>query len=91
MDTTLTKNPGLQEYLNEFTQCITTKIDVKSFVLFGGITLDDFSKKYSDIDLVVVLKDGLTEEKSGIIEQAITELMKYNPVYTNLLFIYTPI
>ena len=88
MDAAFMKYPDLQDYLNEFTQCITSKVDTQSIVLFGGITLDDFSVKYSDIDLVVILKSGLQKSKHRIIEQLIAGLMKRNPVYNELLYVY---
>ncbi len=82
------KYPDLQNYLTEFSNHMTARIDIQSIILFGGIVLDDFSVKYSDIDIVVVLKGSLTEKKHGIIEKTIDELMKLNPIYTKLLYVY---
>ncbi len=88
MNATFLKYPDLQNYLIEFSRCMTSRIDAQSIILFGGIVLDDFSVKYSDIDLIVVLKNGLTEKKHGIIERAIADLKKLSPVYTKLLYVY---
>ncbi|MHA2142961.1 MAG: nucleotidyltransferase domain-containing protein [Candidatus Thorarchaeota archaeon] len=63
-------------------------MDAQSIILFGGIALDDFSRKYSDIDIVVVLKSGMSEQEHRRSEQVITELMEYDSVYTPLLFFY---
>lgn len=88
MDTILKIYPDLQKYLTEFSERITANIDVQSIILFGGIALDDFSKKYSDIDTVVVLRNGLKEEEHRACKQVITELTRFDSVYTRLLYVY---
>ncbi|MGY5853439.1 MAG: nucleotidyltransferase domain-containing protein [Candidatus Thorarchaeota archaeon] len=88
MDATFRKYPELQNYLTRFSKCITDNLDTRSIILFGGIALDDFSKKYSDIDIVVVLKTGLSEKEYRTCEQIIEELMESDPVPTQLLYVY---
>ncbi len=88
MDVTLQNYPDLKDYLDEVSDSIASTLDTRSIILFGGIALDDFSKKYSDIDIVVVLKTGLTEKEHQEIERLIAKLMEFDSVYTRLLYVY---
>lgn len=48
------KYSKLPYYIEKITTYITSKLLIHSMILFGGIVIDDFSKKYSDIDIVIV-------------------------------------
>ena len=88
MDVTFQKYPDLKDYLDEVSTSVAATLDTKSIVLFGGIALDDFSRRYSDIDLVVVLKTGLSEKNHQDIEKLIDTLREIDLVYTGLLYVY---
>jgi len=88
MDETLRKYPELKKYLAEFIKSITSNLSTKSIILFGGIMLDDFSKRYSDIDIIVVLNVGLNEKNLESIDEVITKLRIIDPELTRILYVY---
>ncbi len=88
MNTSFQKYPEIQEYLRSVSNQISSRLDVKSIILFGGLAIDDFSKKYSDIDIVIVLEEKLDGGKHRVVEQIIKDLQEENQDYTQQLYVY---
>ena len=88
MKVTYDRYPELKQFLKAFVEYVATSLQTRSVILFGGLTLDDFSKRYSDIDIVIVLEKGLWENDFNIIDEIITRLEKINKEYAPLLSIY---
>lgn len=88
MNVTFGKYPDLKNYLQVFTESMTSILQIRSIILFGGIMLDDFSQRYSDIDIIVVLDKGLKESDLSVIDETITDLRKLDSEFTKILYVY---
>jgi len=88
MNVTFGKYPDLENFLSEFTNNITSAIQVQSIILFGGIMLDDFSKRYSDIDIVVVMDKGLRPKTLEAVGEAIKKLYEIDANLARILYVY---
>ncbi|MHA1668925.1 MAG: nucleotidyltransferase domain-containing protein [Candidatus Heimdallarchaeaceae archaeon] len=87
MSVTFKRYPELEHFLKTFVELIATSFSTISIILYGGITLDDFSKRYSDIDIVVVLEKTLWGDNYDEIEIILNNLKKINLEYTQKLFV----
>ncbi len=88
MKVTYDRYPELQQFLKTFVEYMATSLSARSVILYGGLTLDDFSKRYSDIDIVVVLERGLWENDFNLIDEIVSRLEKLNKELANLLYIH---
>ncbi len=80
--------PDLEIYLDRLTHTIISIFDVLSIILYGGIPLDDFSKKYSTIDIVVALNKSLWNEDYTKIDEVLEHLEVVNSYYSKITSIY---
>jgi len=88
MEVIYEKYPKLQYYIEEVTTYITSKLLIHSMILFGGIVIDDFSEKYSDIDIVIILDKEMDNNDQGKIDEIIKKLIEVDKNFTRLLYIY---
>ena len=88
MEEVFNQYPELQLFLTRFVELLKTSENIRSIILFGGISLGDFSKKYSDIDLVVTLEKEPTVKEIEEIQEIFFELRAQNEVLTKLLYVY---
>ena len=85
MKVTYDRYPELPRFLKTFVEYTATSLDTRSFILFGDIVLDDFSKRYSTIDVIVVLEKSLWERDFDAIDEIIRNLGNLNQEFTNIL------
>jgi hypothetical protein len=88
MKVTYDRYPELEQFLNTFVEFTVTSLAVKSIILFGGITLDDFSKRYSEIDIVVVLEKGLWKEDFDTLDEIISKIGQLNKEFAQIFTAY---
>jgi len=82
--------PDLKDFLDTITDFIVASFEVDSIILYGGITLNDFSPRYSDIDLVVVLRKSLWGKDYDTLEDILSQLSKRSLFTTQLDLLIAP-
>ena len=81
MKVTYDRYPELPRFLKTFVEFTATSLATRSVILFGDVVLDDFSKRYSHIKIIIILEKGLWEndfnELDSIIDKLSTKFDKY--------------
>ena len=54
MKVTYERYPELPKFLKTFVEYAVTTLQTRSIILTGDIVLDDYSKRYSTIDIVII-------------------------------------
>ncbi|NPD87435.1 MAG: hypothetical protein HGN29_01845 [Asgard group archaeon] len=88
MKVTYDRYPELEQFLKAFTELVATSLATRSVILFGGLTLDDFSKRYSVIDVVVILEKGLWQNDYDVLDDILSRLDKLNKEFAEIFTVY---
>ena len=78
---TLSKDKNLQRSIDKMVESINDILqdDVKAIYLYGSIVLDDFKLGWSDIDLLVLTKNQIDNEKAEKLLKLRQELLQKEP------------
>lgn len=88
MKVTYDRYPELPRFLKTFVEFTATSLATKSFILFGDIVLDDFSKRYSQIKIIIILEKGLWETDFNELDSIIEKLSTMNKDFSQILKVY---
>jgi hypothetical protein len=88
MKVTYDRYPELPRFLKTFVEFTATSLSTRSFILFGDIVLDDFSKRYSQIKIIIVLEKGLWENDFNELDSIIDKLSTMNKEFSQILIAY---
>lgn len=88
MKVTYDRYPELEQFLKVFTELVATSLATRSVILFGGLTLDDFSKRYSEIDVAVILEKGLWQTDYDVLDDILSRLDKLNKEFAEIFTVY---
>jgi len=82
--------PDLKKFLDVFSDFFVASFNVESIILYNGITLNDFSPKYSDIDVIVVLRNSLWGKDYDALEEILSKLTERSPYASKLDLLIAP-
>jgi hypothetical protein len=85
MKVTYDRYPELPRFIKTFVEFTATSLKTRSFILFGDIVLDDFSKRYSTIDIIVILEGSLWEKDFDALDDIVTKLESMNKEFAKIL------
>jgi len=85
MKVTYDRYPELPRFLKTFVEYTATALSTRSFILFGDIVLDDFSKRYSTIDVIVILDRTLWEKDFDELDEIVGKLEIMNSEFAKIL------
>jgi len=85
MKVTYDRYPELPRFIKTFVEYLATSLVTRSFILFGDIVLDDFSKRYSTIDIIVILEHSLWEKDFDEIDNIVSKLESMNKDFAKIL------
>ena len=88
MKQTFQRYPDLESYLERTAHAIISLVETYSVLSYGCLTLDDFSKKYSTIELITILKKGLWEQDYDKISEIVDFIYSTNKEYAEKTLIY---
>ncbi|MHA1198275.1 MAG: hypothetical protein ACTSQF_02890 [Candidatus Heimdallarchaeaceae archaeon] len=88
MEVTYGRYPELPRFLKTFVEFTATSLATRSFILFGDVVLDDFSKRYSLIKIIIVLEKGLWENDFNELDSIIDKLSTMNKEFSQILRAY---
>lgn len=88
MKVTYERYPELPRFLKTFVEFTATSLSTRSFILFGDIVLDDFSKRYSQVKIIIVLEKGLWENDFNELDSIIEKLSTMNKDFSQILIAY---
>ncbi|MHA1115633.1 MAG: hypothetical protein ACTSRR_07305 [Candidatus Heimdallarchaeaceae archaeon] len=88
MKQTFQRYPDLESYLERTAHGIMSLVEPYSVLSYGCLTLDDFSKKYSTIELIVILKKGLWAQDYDKISEIVDFIFSINNEYAEKTLIY---
>ena len=88
MKVTYDRYPELPRFLKTFVEFTATSLATRSFILFGDVVLDDFSKRYSRIKVIIILEKGLWENDFNVLDSIIDKLSTMNKEYSQILKVY---
>ena len=88
MKVTHERYPELPKFLKTFVEFTATSLAVRSFILFGDIVLDDFSKRYSKIKVIIILEKGLWENDFNELDSIIDKIASLNKEFSEILIAY---
>ncbi|MCE7743325.1 MAG: hypothetical protein GOP50_12815 [Candidatus Heimdallarchaeota archaeon] len=88
MQVTYGRYPELPRFLKTFVEFTATSLATRSFILFGDVVLDDFSKRYSLIKVIIVLEKGLWEKDFNELDSIIDKLSTMNKDFSQILRAY---
>ena len=67
--------PQVRGYLDAIAQvCTRDRWGLVSIVLFGSVAKGDFARQVSDVDLIVVLPDGISQEERALVRDEVSRL-----------------
>ncbi len=82
------KFPNLKKFFQTLVEYIASSMQVISVMQFGDIALDDFSPKYSKIDVIVILEKSLWEKDFDLIDDIMSKIQQTYPDYSSNLNLY---
>ena len=85
MDLVLQQHPELKSLFDYLTQLAVSSLHATSIYVFGDVALDDFSKMYSDINLLVVLEKTLWGEDYDNISAVMQKIRSRFPFFSDSL------
>lgn len=85
MKVTYDRYPELPRFIKTFVEYTATSLKTRSFILFGDIVLDDFSKRYSTIDIIVILEGSLWEKDFDALDDIASKLESMNKEFAEIL------
>ena len=85
MKVTYDRYPELPRFIKTFVEYTATSLATMSFILFGDIVLDDFSKRYSTIDIIVILERSLWERDFDELDNIFKKLESMNKDFAKIL------
>ncbi len=88
MKVTYDRYPELPRFLKTFVEFTATSLATRSFILYGDVVLDDFSKRYSKINVIIILEKGLWEKDFNELDSIIDKLAAMNEDFSKLLRAY---
>ena len=88
MKVTYDRYPELPRFLKTFVEFTATSLATRSFILFGDVALDDFSKRYSQIKILIILEKGLWENDFNELDSIIDKLSTMNKDFSQMLKAY---
>ncbi len=88
MKVTYERYPELPRFLKTFVEFTATSLATRSFILFGDVVLDDFSKRYSNIKIIIILERGLWENDFNELDSIIDKLSTMNNDFSKTLKAY---
>ncbi|MHA1346796.1 MAG: hypothetical protein ACTSO3_10400 [Candidatus Heimdallarchaeaceae archaeon] len=84
MKVTYERYPELPKFLKTFVEYAVTTLQTRSIILTGDIVLDDFSKRYSDIDIVIILEKNLWDKDYNTIDELVNRLVVVNKEFARI-------
>lgn len=88
MKVTYERYPELQKFLKLFVEYAVTTLQTRSIILTGDIVLDDFSKRYSTIDIVIVLEKNLWDKDYDKIDELVNRMVIVNKEFAHICKIF---
>ncbi|MBY9000603.1 MAG: hypothetical protein KGD64_06800 [Candidatus Heimdallarchaeota archaeon] len=88
MKVTYERYPDLPKFLKTFVEYAATTLQARSIILTGDIVLDDFSNRYSTIDIIVILEKNLWDKDYDTIDEFVNRLVVVNKEYTHISRIF---
>jgi len=85
MKVTYDRYPELPRFIKTFVEYTATSLATRSFILYGDIVLDDFSKRYSTIDIIVILEQSLWEKDFNELDNIVSKLESMNKDFAKIL------
>jgi hypothetical protein len=84
MKVTYERYPELPRFLKTFVEYAVTTLQTRSIILTGDIVLDDFSKRYSTIDIVIILEKNLWEKDYDTIDELVNRMVIVNKEFAHI-------
>ena len=88
MKVTYERYPELLKFLKTFVEYAVTTLQTRSIMLTGDIVLDDFSKRYSTIDIVIVLEKNLWDKDYDTIDELVNRMVIVNKEFAHICRIF---
>ncbi|MHA1202536.1 MAG: hypothetical protein ACTSQ4_08445 [Candidatus Heimdallarchaeaceae archaeon] len=88
MKVTYERYPELPKFLKFFVEYAVTTLQTRSIILTGDIVLDDFSKRYSTIDIVIVLEKNLWDKDYDKIDELVNRMVIVNKEFAHICKIF---
>ena len=88
MKVTYERYPDLPKFLKTFVEYAATTLQARSIILTGDIVLDDFSKRYSSIDIVIILEKNLWDKDYDTIDELVNRLVIVNKEFAHISKIF---
>ncbi len=84
MKVTYERYPELPKFLKTFVEYAVTTLQTRSIILTGDIVLDDFSKRYSTIDIVIILEKNLWEKDYDNLDELVNRMVIVNKEFAHI-------
>jgi hypothetical protein len=88
MKVTYERYPELPRFLKLFVEYAVTTLQTRSIILAGDIVLDDFSKRYSTIDIVIILEKNLWDKDYDKIDELVNRMVIVNKEFAHICKIF---
>jgi hypothetical protein len=88
MKVTYERYPELPKFLKLFVEYAVTTLQTRSIILTGDIVLDDFSKRYSTIDIVIILEKNLWDKDYDKIDELVNRMVIVNKEFAHICKIF---
>ena len=88
MKVTYDRYPELPKFLKTFVEYAVTTLQTRSIILTGDIVLDDFSKRYSSIDIVIILEKNLWDKDYDTIDELVNRLVIVNKEFAHICRVF---
>jgi len=88
MKVTYERYPELPKFLKTFVEYAVTTLQTRSIILTGDIVLDDFSKRYSTIDILIILEKNLWDKDYDTIDELINRLVIVSKEFAHISRIF---
>ncbi len=88
MKVTYERYPELPKFLKTFVEYAGTTLQTRSILLTGDIVLDDFSKRYSSIDIVIILEKNLWDKDYDTIDELVNRLVIVNKEFAHICRVF---
>ena len=88
MKVTYDRYPELPKFLKTFVEYAVTTLQTRSILLTGDIILDDFSKRYSSIDIVIILEKNLWDKDYDTIDELVNRLVIVNKEFAHICRVF---